>query len=166
MTFWKRQCLWLTLNFFNLNLVDKVFCLLKGLFVCIRSIRPICPHVCLCTTFMQCLKRPEDGVRPPRTGIADSYELSAGCWERKPGSLEEQSVLASNIRASFPVQLFYLKNQNNLTETNPVGSHLPPQVIPNLILMFTRNFMNDTCLAPTFSSPSPSNLSISTFTLT
>ena len=64
------------------------------------------------------------------------------------------------------VMSFQLGAGNNLTETNPVGSHLPPQVILNLILMFTRNFMNDTCLAPTFSTPSPSNLSIRTFTLT
>jgi hypothetical protein len=36
-------------------------------------------HVCLCV-----------GVRFPRTGVRDSYELSCGCWELNPGVLGEQ----------------------------------------------------------------------------
>lgn len=30
--------------------------------------------VCMCTTCMQCLGRPEEGVRPPGAGVADGFE--------------------------------------------------------------------------------------------
>lgn len=33
----------------------------------------------------QCLRRPEDKVGSPETGIADSRERPYGCWELKMG---------------------------------------------------------------------------------
>lgn len=35
----------------------------------------------LCTTFMQWLWRPEDGIKSPETRVTDSCEPPYGCWE-------------------------------------------------------------------------------------
>ena len=45
-----------------------------------------CLPVCLYTTS-------KEGIRSPRTGVTDSYELLCGCWELNPGPLEEQLVI-------------------------------------------------------------------------
>ena len=46
----------------------------------------------LCTVFVQCLQRPEEGARYLRTEVLDSCELPRGYWELH-GRLEERLVL-------------------------------------------------------------------------
>jgi hypothetical protein len=41
---------------------------------------------------MQCPSAPEEGVRPPGTGVREDCELLCGCWELNLGLLEEQPV--------------------------------------------------------------------------
>ena len=43
-----------------------------------------------------CPRRPEEGVRFPKTGVTDSYERSCECWELNPGLEEEQRVLLTS----------------------------------------------------------------------
>ena len=54
----------------------------------ILCILVFCLHACL-----QCLHRPEEGVRSPRPGITDSSLLACECWEQNLGPLEEQTLL-------------------------------------------------------------------------
>ena len=46
----------------------------------------VCLHVCLCTTHMQCLRRPEEGIRSPGPGVIDGCEPPCGYWELSPQS--------------------------------------------------------------------------------
>lgn len=51
----------------------------------------VCLHVCECTVCVcaQCPHQPEEAAGLPVTGAAYSSELPRGCWETKPGPLEE-----------------------------------------------------------------------------
>ena len=40
-----------------------------------------------------CLRRSQEGVGSPGTGVTDDYEPPCGYWEPKLGSLHEQQVL-------------------------------------------------------------------------
>lgn len=42
----------------------------------------------MCTTGLQCPKRPEGDIRFPRTRIIDGCKPQWGCWELNPGSLQ------------------------------------------------------------------------------
>lgn len=61
----------------------------------------VCLHVCLCTLCMQYPWRPEEGAgsvltqgRGGSLGLElQRIELPHGCWESKPGLLEEEPVL-------------------------------------------------------------------------
>jgi hypothetical protein len=52
----------------------------------------VCLHVYMCTTCVQYPHAPEEGDRPPRTEVIDSYELLCGCWVSSVNPLEEQPV--------------------------------------------------------------------------
>lgn len=56
----------------------------------------LCFHVRLCTTCIQYLQRPDEGVRLPRTGVTDGCWPSCGSWALNPSSAEEQSTLLTN----------------------------------------------------------------------
>ena len=52
------------------------------------------------------LRRPEEGVGSPGTGITDGCEPPCGCWESNPGPLEEQPVLLPTADLSSPILAF------------------------------------------------------------
>lgn len=52
----------------------------------------VCLHVCSCTTCVQCLRRPDKGVRSLGTGILSGLVLLYGFWDSNLDSLEEQPV--------------------------------------------------------------------------
>jgi len=52
-----------------------------------------CLHKCLCTMCVQCLKKLEEGIGSPGTGVIDSCELYCQRWELNLGPLEEQPRL-------------------------------------------------------------------------
>lgn len=56
----------------------------------------LCFHVCLCTTCIQYLQRPDEGVKLPRTEVTDGCKPSYGAWDLNPSSPEEQSALLTN----------------------------------------------------------------------
>jgi len=49
----------------------------------------------------------------PGTGVTDSCELTCGCWELKPGPLEEQPVLLTSEPSLQPPHLLFLKDLLN-----------------------------------------------------
>ena len=55
-----------------------------------------CLHVCMCTTCMQCLWRPEEGSRFPGTGITSGCEPPCGCGNWTQVLWKEQQVLLTN----------------------------------------------------------------------
>lgn len=59
----------------SLSLIIFIFMCMSVLLACM-----FVSQVCA-----QCLRRPEDNVRSPETGIADSCEQPYGCWELKMG---------------------------------------------------------------------------------
>jgi hypothetical protein len=50
---------------------------------------------CVCTTCLQYLKRPEEGVRLLGTRVRDT-ELQCRCWELNPGPREEVASAPSH----------------------------------------------------------------------
>lgn len=49
-----------------------------------------------------CLRKPEEGVGSPGTGVTDSSEQPLGSWASDPGTLEEQPVSnLSSPRSEF-----------------------------------------------------------------
>lgn len=60
---------------------------------------PACMSVCHVHAW--CLQSPEEGIRFPRTRVADGCELACGCWESNSGPLEEQAN-ALNCRTISP----------------------------------------------------------------
>lgn len=44
----------------------------------------------MCTVCMQCLERPEEGVRSPKSKVTSCFEPSCGCWKPNPHPLKEQ----------------------------------------------------------------------------
>jgi hypothetical protein len=44
--------------------------------------------ICLCTTCIWCLRRPEKGVESPGTTAAEGGELPQQCWELNPGPMK------------------------------------------------------------------------------
>lgn len=72
-------------------------------------------HVCPCTTCVQYLRRPEEGVRISGTGVAEGREPSHGAWDSNLGRPEEQSVrldTESSLQPLIGASTFY-------------GSHIP-----------------------------------------
>lgn len=61
-----------------------------------------CLHVCMCTTLVCYLKRPEEGIRFTATGVTDICELLCVCWELNPDSLENQAVLLTMKASLWP----------------------------------------------------------------
>lgn len=56
---------------------------LKDLFSCVRI---LCLHIyVMCTISVQCLWRPDKGIRIPETGVKAGSEASCRCWELKLG---------------------------------------------------------------------------------
>jgi hypothetical protein len=47
-----------------------------------------------------------EGSRSPGTGVTDSCELSCGCWELNPDSLEEQLVLLTTESSLQPLGFY------------------------------------------------------------
>ena len=47
-------------------------------------------HVCLCTTFVHCPRRPGEGVGSPETGVPGGCEPPCGYWKSSQGLLEEE----------------------------------------------------------------------------
>lgn len=44
-----------------------------------------CLRTCLCTTWVQCLKRKEENSRSQGTEVADEWELPCVFWEQNQG---------------------------------------------------------------------------------
>lgn len=59
----------------------------------------------VCTTYIQCPRRPEESARSHGTGVTDSYELPRGCWELNPGSLKDQSMFLSAELSLQPLKI-------------------------------------------------------------
>jgi hypothetical protein len=57
-----------------------------------------------------CLRRPEEGVGSPETGVTEGCKLLFGWRELNPGLLEEQPVLFPTRPFSNPLQLVLDKN--------------------------------------------------------
>lgn len=51
----------------------------------------VCRHICLCAIWIQCPKKLEQGISPPRAGVKDGCKSLCGCWELMTGPLEEQA---------------------------------------------------------------------------
>lgn len=51
-----------------------------------------CLHVCLCTTYMQWLRRPEEGLDTLEVVLTSGCEPPSECWESKPHPLQEEQV--------------------------------------------------------------------------
>jgi hypothetical protein len=58
----------------------------------ILCVQMFCLCACLCTTCVQFLRRPAEGVRYPGTGVTDGCEPPCRCWELNPESLEGQPL--------------------------------------------------------------------------
>ena len=56
----------------------------------------------LCTTDMQYLWRPEEGIISEDTGVTEGCELPCGCSELNLGPLEEQPVLLTDKPTFYP----------------------------------------------------------------
>lgn len=52
--------------------------------------------MCLHHVHACCLWRPEDGVRSAGTGVRDGYGPLCGCWELKPGLMQEKPLLLTS----------------------------------------------------------------------
>lgn len=50
-------------------------------------------HTYISITCAWCPRMPEERIRNPEIGVADSYELPCGCWESKMGPLKKQPAL-------------------------------------------------------------------------
>lgn len=61
-------------------------------------------HLCKCTPYVQCLQRPENGVRSHRTGVTEGCEPPCECWKPNLGLLQAQPV--------FVTAELYLQFQN------------------------------------------------------
>ena len=79
-------------------------------------------HMChVCAWY---LRRPEEGIRPPRTVVTGDPELPHGCWEGSPDLLQDQLVLL-NYRTLSPARLFF-----------EAGSHYVVLVVLELVIYF------------------------------
>lgn len=84
--------------------------LLKKIFFCIFTC-VFCLQVCMCTTCVQYLWRPEVGVQVSATGVTGGCELPCGCWELSTDPLQDQPVLLTTESPCLPcVCKSYLKN--------------------------------------------------------
>jgi hypothetical protein len=61
----------------------------------------------VCATCVQCLWRPEEGVRSPRTGVAGGCEPPCGCWESNRDPLWEQQGLWAEVLLRLLEMLFF-----------------------------------------------------------
>lgn len=66
-----------------------------------------CLLICGYTTSEQSRWRPEVGIRSSRDRINLAGVPLCGCWELKPGTLEEQSVLLTLPNQDFIFMLYY-----------------------------------------------------------
>lgn len=60
-------------------------------------------HVCLCTTCVQCLRRPDAGSEWLGVGDTDSCEPLCRHWELNQSHLEEPSVLLTTKASPHPL---------------------------------------------------------------
>lgn len=62
-----------------------------------------CLHVCMCTICMPYfLRRPEEGIKFPRTGVMNGYHPSYGFWELDVGPLQENKYSQPLNHLSIP----------------------------------------------------------------
>lgn len=68
-------------------------------YICISiytlCVQVFCLHACLSATCMQCQGRPEEGVGSSGTAVTDGCKMPCGCWQWKPGLLQEQPVFSA-----------------------------------------------------------------------
>jgi hypothetical protein len=65
------------------------------LLLLILCIWVLCRHVWLCTSCVQCLKRPEEGALSCGTGVTGGYECSHRCWDLNPHPLNEWPLFST-----------------------------------------------------------------------
>lgn len=58
-------------------------------------------NVCLCTMYMQCSQRPEEGVIFPESGAIDGSEPPCGDWEPSPCPLKENKYLSTHFSSPY-----------------------------------------------------------------
>lgn len=63
-------------------------------------------YVCLSTMCVECLNKPEGGIRSPGIGVVGSDELSCGCWELSPAVLQERKVFLTAEPYLQPLHIF------------------------------------------------------------
>lgn len=56
----------------------------------------------LCTTCVQCSRRPEEGAVSPGAGIADGPERPRGCYELKKSRPARSSSSQENVSLKYP----------------------------------------------------------------
>lgn len=77
--------------------------------------KKLCVWVCTCVPHV-CLRRLEDGIGCPGTGVTISCEPPCLCWEPKAGPLEEQDLTTKlslqSLHKHSSVQCVFIKIDN------------------------------------------------------
>lgn len=80
----------------------------------------VCLHVYMLAICVQGLKRPEEGIKSPRTEVKDNYKLSYRCWKPNLGPLDDQRVLSTAEPSLLPLA-FHL--QSSCLSFSSVSTH-------------------------------------------
>lgn len=80
----------------NWHLCRPCFVIFKNLLTLFFMCVLLCLHLCLCTTWLQCPRTPEEGAGSPGTGATDTWAPPHRCWESNPSPLQEQPTILTS----------------------------------------------------------------------
>ena len=114
----------------------------KRVYFILVSVLRACGHVYHVCAW--CLRRSEDGIRSPGTGVKSGCESPCGCWVLKLGPLQEQHVLLSTEPSLqpqgghlfIPTEQWYRDKYANIAAESVVTYHSGAQRLYSCFSIF------------------------------